>query len=1528
MAVALALPPCARAMEEPPDPGIPPRLGPGRAGRMGDGDAAAATAVELPWVLRPVLYGKALRERRRGSGCFPCPPVACRRVGELFPLLAPQLGGHASPRRRKEEPGAEPLPPTGSQQPVGEDTAPLSPAQPGGTGLKFGLLTPELYARLLDQEDYRKRTQAVEELKKVIEDASQAAVTSMPAPSILGFISLLCTLLGDLNFKVVLRALEVIYLLALRLDNQVRAFLTPLFSAATKVLGDSKLAIRQGYNRLLLWLMKAVGPQQVLDLLLQQEYRQHKNSRVREEVVNMCIVALLTYSSEELDLAKLAFELAPALVDNKHRVRHAAMEAFAVLASVMGPGKTTLLFKAVDAVELEDNGNGLMHAVQARLARKILPKLAEEGFVQYAVPLPSSCHSRASCLPPGADTDWLLMCGRTQSAHSYCGDKARVDVLQHSSSHSVSANQVACSRRILSAYNGKNKLPWENEHAEDREVDSRVKMPVTKGVEQFPTSSDLLHFPELRPSQGVPVSDELHFSRKRTSGNFIQNSIDFNSEHSSVCDGPVGSHQPQISGKCGTLGYTQTRGKSGSVESDLQFLGLSNCQQDKDCTSLNFSSKTQRSFYNQAENTMPFQGENLQEKHAPLQLKPTLVRQPVPCRGLNGTKPIPPIPRLLPDKIELNMTKWRNEECKDMKLNKADGKLAAADLSELNVDGEEVDQEEMKNSLRSVRKSAAKKRAELSSNVSGLESPDSALKLDLSVGSPSHVSCPSVDAYSESGVYSQESLTSPVSTVPHRRRIMSDNFLLLDRKSQSARNRDPNVAEHNTSTGLAEPASSFPQTNNLDFISQSVPSEDAVVTVVKGVSGNPVRAYRQSLACIANGDDQALNEMSELSSGTCGRSIQKNSASHFYIENEEEKKVTLSKSAQDKMKWNRRKEYNHKEYQEVTDLGGKDQKPWENLEPNEPEIMTAEKLNLCGDILTSSRNVSLPLENVALNPSLKTTSSLKKTKCPALPKSDEVSLRTQGYYKNQSPSVTGVMGTSELQPFSKPEMALTEALTLLADENWEKKTEGLNFIRRLSAHHATILTAKLHETNMAVAQEVKNLRSGVSRAAVICLGDLFTCLKKNMDQELDYTVKILLHKAGESNTFIREEVDKALKAMVNNVTPARALCSLIDGGQSHLNSAVRRCTAQHLSDTVERMGLDRILSGTKVVADRLFPAIVRFAQDSSQQTRYYGRKMLFSMMTHPDFDKTVEKYVLTEDLPYIKESVINLRKKGLGGLPLDTPSAKRRHSHTSSIGRLRNTINITDRETPEAFEVKRKTAPHNLLENEECVKDIIGLLNAQDFRDRIRGIKQLLFDAENNQGFVVTNILKIFDAFKCRLNDLNGKVNRIALETMHQMIPLLKNNLSPVINMLIPAMVDNNLNSRNPGIYAAAKNVIQALCQHLDNYLLLQPFCTKAQFLNGKAKQDITEKLADIVMELYPRKPKSVEQKVLVVLWHLLGNMTNSGSLPGTGGNIRTATAKLSKALFAQMGPSLLARAAAQSSHIKKTLEELLEIES
>lgn len=145
-----------------------------------------------------------------------------------------------------------------------------------------------------------------------------------------------------------------------------------------------------------------------------------------------------------------------------------------------------------------------------------------------------------------------------------------------------------------------------------------------------------------------------------------------------------------------------------------------------------------------------------------------------------------------------------------------------------------------------------------------------------------------------------------------------------------------------------------------------------------------------------------------------------------------------------------------------------------------------------------------------------------------------------------------------------------------------------------------------------------------------------------------------------------------------------------------------------------------------------------------------------------------------------------------------------------------------------------------------------------------------------------------------------------------------------------------------------------------DTSLLLQPFCTKAQFLNSKAKVDMIEKVAgrfngkslntvisftfgfeislffsppivpshflfpELVTELYPRKPQMVEQKVLPLLWHLLGTSTHSGTIHGRGGSVRGATANLCQALHAQMGSSLTECAASQPANVHKGLNEIL----
>ncbi|KAK2104149.1 TOG array regulator of axonemal microtubules protein 1 [Saguinus oedipus] len=762
----------------------------------------------------------------------------------------------------------------------------------------------------------------------------------------------------------------------------------------------------------------------------------------------------------------------------------------------------------------------------------------------------------------------------------------------------------------------------------------------------------------------------------------------------------TGTHQTNLSGKCVQLGFSQICGKTGSVDSDLQFLGTTSSHQDKVYASLNFGSKTQQTFGSQTDctssngqnlspgayilpsyplssprtspkhtsplsispkksqdnsvnfsNSWPLksfeglskpspqknlvsqkssdptgrnEGENSQEKPS-VQLTPALVRSPSSRRGLNGTKPVPPIPRgisLLPDKADLSTVGHKKKEPDD--IWKCEKDSLPVDLSELNFKDKDFDQEEldvnMHSSLRSLRNSAAKKRAKLSGSTSDLESPDSAMKLDLTMDSPSRSSSPNISSYSESGEspYSNSAALKVLAT-PHQQKIIFQHSRIVQHKSEShflwesyyeqlrtghmlkrsdifptfaskpcptrlssAKKKTSHIAEQSPSTvqnfknqvtvstsRFTGSSSNTQQISSFDFTSTKTLSENSVVVVGKGVFGSlssaPATCSQSMIPSVENGDAFSIKQSIEPPSGIYGRSVQQSISSYLDVENDKDAKVSISKSTYNKMRQKRKEE---KELFHSKDYEKKEQNSWERMKHTGTEKMASEMPYIWKMIGETSTGAILQ-------------------------------------YKERMPSVTHspeIMDLSELRPFCKPEIALTEALRLLADED--------------CVHYL------------------------ISRAAVVCLSDLFTYLKKSMDQELDTTVKVLLHKAGESNTFIREDVDKALRAMVNNVTPARAVVSLINGGQ--------RCTAQHLSDVLEFMEPERILSATKDMAERILPAAAKFAQDSSQETSYfvfYGRKMLFVMMCHPNFEKMLEKYVPSKDLPYIKESVRNLRQK-------------------------------------------------------------------------------------------------------------------------------------------------------------------------------------------------------------------------------------------------------------------------------------------
>ncbi|XP_075874412.1 TOG array regulator of axonemal microtubules protein 1 isoform X1 [Nelusetta ayraudi] len=1495
-----------------------------------------------------------------------------------------------------------------------------------------GLISQELHEQLLDLKNYQNRTNGVEELKHIL---SQVDMKSVPHGSIEEFVSFLPRLLDDSNFKVLFGALQVLNILILKLDTNVEKYFRQIILVALKALGDTRTITRNEYMNVFRQLMKCVAPQKILDLITGN--LKHKNSRVREDVLNIIMAAMLSYPRKEFNIPKLCYEVAPHLADSKRNVRHATLELFAIFDYCLDTGKKQPLMKAVDMVELNEDAEGLMAAVQARRARRTLPKLSSEGIVEYGLVLPKPGQRCSPQCSLGADVDWVLNGGRISSARSNRTEPDYGRLRGYGSQGSLTEDGPF-QRRIVSAGRGKNKLPWEMSSFSSMENDQQCIIPNGRCSEQV-AGEDLFSLSrKLSPETYIPSfssaeplkpespSRRTSPARLRRSGSLnldpdIFKTNSFSDTNTVSPKGPSLSRNPSVERTFSLPSNPTTCSPFLLPSYPLTALPggvltptLSRRRADSPLSMSNtWPNKKDSSPYQQDASPRlgAAKGDDLSSRHSPRPLRASLVSSPSTSsfrRALSSMREPPSVSPVVPtaeaqahNNKRLTAASSPQQLDRDLHLEPDNGTCVVKHEQE----EDPLDMEEMLNSLRSLRNSAAKKRAKVRINSSDPdpESPDSAMRLDLGPDSPTHTSPVLTSSASESGLSSLYSVanssfngvkTSPRNSPgskPHIARVPSAklrscasvDFSSLQGMAQRSElsyevgiigqrvtYSNGTIKTEEDMTGGCPPlirsaaqeslrASKHPKGSQS---SRSSPATDVPEGVIgRGMFSASVSSSCPGVALSLEPGDPVARLPADASAGTRGHTTP--SGRHRDGDDSprpEEQRAKNTRLSRDRIQLDcleqfegplgqedpSRVKIRHRVRQMLSDVPTEDSK-----------ALLFKDLHLNGSTLSSSRADPLsdestlspaspvsppgpqsptkcftpphqpspptvpPPSNTKNMSRLRRAPSLNRTRPSLSHSSDELSPSSTGQHKRN------LSEPAELCPFSKPDVALSQSVSLLSSDNWEKKIEGLMFLRSLAHFHSDTLHGRLHDVCLLLIHEVRNLRSGVSRVAVCALGDLYTHLQKSMDQELEGTVKALLQKAAESNAFIRQDVDAALDCMVQHCTPTRSIGALLSGGLSHLNAVVRKCTAQHLANLVEKVGAVRLLSGVKDLTDRILPAVVKLSQDSSQEARFFGRRMLLSLSSHPDFDKFLEKYVASKDLQAVRDTVLTLKAKGLGEMPQDSQSARGRRSlpgsgtvRASSLNR--EPLHQTKRESNSNY--SSRTQAQSVADKTEYIQQISGLLGSKDFRDRIKGIDQLVADCQYNPNMVINSIFPVFDAFRARLQESNSKVNLYALESLQKIIHLLKDNLSQVVNILVPAIVDNHLNSKNNAIYSAAIGTLNALLVNLDNILLLQPLCNKAQFLSGKAKVDLIEKVSELVTELYPRKPQMVEQKVLPLLWHLLSSSTHSGTIHGRGGSVRAATANLCQALYAQMGPSLIDCAASQHTNVHKHLNEVL----
>ncbi|GIL85496.1 hypothetical protein Vretifemale_14008 [Volvox reticuliferus] len=247
---------------------------------------------------------------------------------------------------------------------------------------------------------------------------------------------------------------------------------------------------------------------------------------------------------------------------------------------------------------------------------------------------------------------------------------------------------------------------------------------------------------------------------------------------------------------------------------------------------------------------------------------------------------------------------------------------------------------------------------------------------------------------------------------------------------------------------------------------------------------------------------------------------------------------------------------------------------------------------------------------------------------------------TPGGYWEKGRAGDGV--TEELTPVAEPEKHIRLVISRLVEANhadrkeldWQGQYEALMDARRLVKHHPEVVRTCLQEFVRAATPAIDQLRSQTAKCALTLFQDCFSLLGRAMDRVLDEMVPVLLKKAGDvsnagRDNFLAAEADRALAEMYRCCGESRSVLALL-GCAGHKSPYVRGKVAFHLDSHLEACagaGGGRQALVNAPCLERLFRAAAGFVEEGYQDTRTHGKRIIWHvkgmLASRAEFDRLV-----------------------------------------------------------------------------------------------------------------------------------------------------------------------------------------------------------------------------------------------------------------------------------------------------------------
>eukprot|EP00049_Salpingoeca_infusionum_P002276 m.55344 g.55344 ORF g.55344 m.55344 type:complete len:1414 (+) comp11485_c0_seq1:246-4487(+) len=1367
--------------------------------------------------------------------------------------------------------------------------------------LVHGFIPERIVLGLQDDADWQDRNAAIGELQTVAIQLESGASLVSHLPALMSF---LVDLLRDKNMKVVVGTMQVLGQLITKVGWPFRSHLDVLLEQLVLLLGDTKIVIRQSNTKLISSLMHTLTPSPVLHALL--VHMNSANWRIREEIINVVIIALSTFMPDHFDFAELVSALAKGLTDPKSRVKFVAIEAIAVVKHLIGQEQ---LMELLATYKLpQDTTKAILKRLEAA---NVLPSVSD-GMVHYSNRVDSaastlSTHSKLRASAGTRRLPWNLngaaspqQPGSPASSPVHIRESLGLRRAPPSFTSSLASTTATTSTTM-----------GQSAFITTRQTQSQVSTPASLGVldqalerKSTTTGSYAKIFQEKKQSErkalkGSYATWARQSLKQRTSPNLRATKSSSTSRDTTFSDfgGAIptkaavarpGSHKvtgnsrqqhsaPAVSqsGYSAAVAAAAATVQAPSVAPADAQIGYAMQR----ATTMQTVSHTSAASSQQRPRGLPF---------------PTRVARVSGrlSRERSRSGPVQDDMVAEPHRIELSSEPRSKSKPGSRASSLAPPSLAQRSSSDLGY-GYSSARSPSQSRIPSPSPGMPQSSASIPTNTSPTPSPRlHDIQPDVAERNRRRSEQLKFEREQEALKQKQKELEERMARAEQDK--LREQQLEAERVA-AARRLKASKQKHAQARKKKEQEQQAQEQAEADRL-ERIRREQEKLDAERAEQGERARQRREWLD--KKKQEQAMRDRAEREAQEEAARVEAEQQAAIDAEEraqaveraKAEAKARAKAKAKAKAKAEAEAEAEAQAQAEAlakakakadeTKARAKARADQQLAEQEAAGNDTLAPLGMArarsrqrSDLLSpdSARSATSPSRHSSPSPSSPTTAN------PSARRRQRGGSTSSAYSDGGSMSsatpvggkISGndpyLVGIEEMADPGAPDGAWKQALRKLevgnSQEQWKEKCEGLAMMRGLLRYHCDFVQTNLADFIRATLQEIHNLRSSVFRLAILTLGDLYTSLGRAMDKSLEATVSALLVKLGaEASTFVAEDIARALSLMVENVSPNKAVLALLPH-TSHKNKEIRGTCAKVLGHLIAKAG-PRLFSSRDV--ERVLVAVASLLGDSDQSTRYHARVVVSIWMDFDEFLPAIARHAPAKPKAALQSAIDMIARKGVGS----NPGAATTRGSTTRRARTTKTTRSTQRGGASATRSARQTSRFNTQALGAKLKD-------SNWKTRDEALEELVKLVHDNQDQFLPGASAntvVFD-FLPRLQDMNSKVSLHALSALCELLPLLSQSLEPAMQELL-TQLGPPLVSKNGPIRKQASQALALVVTVVEPAHVVQQYMATLTNANTAIQEAMLQQLGTLITSL-----NSVGQQRLIsryVLRSLAQLLTNS----------------------------------------------------